>query len=44
MRNWWSTVEPTMFEGEPLGINNYMSRTRFEGVLLSLHYIDRNCV
>ena len=43
-RNRWSTENPKMFEGVPFRINKYMSSTRFEGIILSLHYTDRKDV
>ena len=36
-RNWWSTADPNMSDGSPFRINNYMSRMRFEAILLSLY-------
>ena len=39
-RNWCSTVDPTMSEGSSFRLNNYMSRMRFEGILLSLRYTN----
>ena len=39
-RNWWTKIEPNMSEGVPLGLNQYMSRTRFEVILLSICYTD----
>ena len=37
--NWWSIAETTISEGVPFRLHKYMSRTIFEGILLSLHYI-----
>ena len=38
-RNWCSTVEPKLFVGSTFRLNNYMPRTRFEGILGYLHYM-----
>ena len=42
--NLWSTEELTMSECAPFRPNKYMSKTRFEGILLSLCYTDIKCV
>ena len=43
-RNWWSTAEPIISEGATFRIDNYVPRTRFEGILGSLRYTDKNNV
>ena len=43
-RNWWSTVEPKISEGVPFRLNKYMSRNRFEVILLSLRYTNKKDV
>ena len=43
-RNWCSTAKTTMSEGAIFIINKYMSRTKFEGILFSLRYMDRKDV
>ena len=43
-RSWWSTPEPKIDGGTPFRLNKYMSRTRFEGILGSLHYTDQKYV
>ena len=43
-RNWWSTAETTMSESVPFLLNMYMPRTRFEVIILSLCYANRNYV
>ena len=43
-RNWWSTSNPTMSVGAPFILNKYIPRTRFEGVLGSLHCTDKKYV
>ena len=43
-RNWWSTAEPKMSEGAPLRLNKYMSKTKFEGIISSLHYTNKKYV
>ena len=43
-RNWWSTSDPTMSEGDTFRINKYMPSARFEGIKGSLHYTDKNDV
>ena len=43
-RNRWSTADQTMTGGAPFGLNKYISRTRFEGVLGPLHYKVQNDV
>ena len=42
--NWWSTAEPTISGGAPFRLNNYMSRTRFDGILVSIRYIDQKVI
>ena len=42
--NWWSTVDPTMYGGVTFKIINYMSRTRFEGIIGYLYYTDKKDV
>ena len=37
-RNCWSTAEPKISRGMSFILNNYMARTRFEGILVSLRY------
>ena len=43
-KNWWPTAEPKMYESAPLRLNTHTSRTRFEGIIYSLRYKDRNYV
>ena len=43
-RNWWSTTKLKMSEGVPFRLNNYMSRTRLEGILGYLRYTDKVCL
>ena len=40
----WLTENPNISGGAPFRLNKYMSRTRFEGILGSLHYIDKKDV
>ena len=39
--NWWSKIEPDMSEDAPFIFKNYMSKLRFEVILLSLCYTSR---
>ena len=34
-RNWWSTADPRMSVGAPFRINKYMSRTSYEGIMIT---------